>query len=139
MLNAEPYLIFNGECREAFAFYEKVFDAQIAYICQYKDLPPDQAVDEKDADRVLHALLPISKQVKLMGADTPTGMEHISGNNIWLTLNAESAEEAQCVFDRLSEGGTVECPLDKTFYATLYGMLTDRFGIGWMVSYNEPE
>ncbi|MBK5720366.1 VOC family protein [Dysgonomonas sp. Marseille-P4677] len=139
MKNAEPYLIFDGECAEAFTFYEIVFAAKIAFLTHYKDLPPGTGeVAEADRERVVHVILPISKEVSLMGADCPSGMKNTRGDNVWLTLNTESADEARQVFGRLSEGGKMTMPLEKTFWAELYGMLTDKFGICWMVNYQVP-
>ena len=137
MKSAEPYLIFDGECAAAFAFYETVFNAKITFINRYKDLPSGAGeIAEVDRERVVHVTLPISKKISLMGADCPSDMKNIRGDNVWLTLNAESADEARQVFGRLSEGGKTIMPLEKTFWAELYGMLTDKFGICWMVNYH---
>lgn len=140
MKNAEPYLIFDGECAEAFAFYETVFDAKISFVTKYKDVPPGmEEFSEADRERVVHIILPISKEVFLMGADCSSGMKNTRGDNVWLTLNTESANEARRVFNRLSDGGKITMPMDKTFWAELYGMVIDRFGICWMVNYQLPK
>lgn len=139
MKNAEPYLIFDGNCAKAFAFYETVFNAKTASITYYKDIPSTtEEISADDMERVVHVILPISKEVSLMGADCTTKMKNTVGDNVWLTLNAESADEAREVFERLSENGKIVMPLEKTFWAELYGMLTDKFGICWMINYQDP-
>ncbi len=137
MKNVEPYLNFNGNCEEAFTFYQSVFDAKIAAIIRYKDMPAEARKDvrESDMERIIHVLLPVSKDVSLMGSDWPGNMKTKAGDNISLTLNVESEAEAHRIFDKLSAGGKVTMPLAKTFFADLYAMLTDKFGIHWMVMY----
>ena len=137
MKSVEPYLVFNGNCEEAFAFYESVFGVKNAFISRYKDLPAEdkKEISEADMDRIVHVLLPVSKNVSLMGSDAPSGMTMNMGDNISLTLNVESEAEAQNIFEKLSEGGKVTMPLEKTFWAELYAMLTDKFGIYWMINY----
>lgn len=137
MKSVEPYLNFNGNCEEVFTFYESVFDVKIASIMHYKDMPADAMKDvaEADMNRVVHVLLPISDKVSLMGSDAPSNMKMKMGDNVSLTLNVESEAEAHRIFDSLSAGGRVIMPLDKTFWADLYAMFTDKFGINWMINF----
>ena len=137
MKNVEPYLIFNGNCEEAFTFYESVFGVKIKFISRYKDLPETEkaGVSEYDMNRIVHALLPISEKVYLMGSDSPTNWKTTFGDNVSLTLNVENEAEAKHLFEKLSENGTVTMPLQKTFWAELYAMFTDKFGIHWMINY----
>lgn len=137
MKNVEPYLIFNGNCEEAFTFYEAVFGVKMKFISRYKDLPDTEKADVSEADmnRIVHALLPVSEKVYIMGSDSPSNWETKFGDNISLSLNVESEEEAKRLFEKLSEGGKVSMPLQKTFWAELYAMFTDKFGINWMINY----
>lgn len=135
--SVEPYLNFNGNCEEAFKFYESVFDVKIVFISKYKDLPKDEMknIPMTDMEKVLHVLLPISKNVSLMGSDSPSNMKTTMGNSVSLTLNISSREKAKTIFKKLSEGGKTIMPLEKTFWADLYAMFTDKFGIYWMINY----
>ncbi|MDU1892367.1 MAG: VOC family protein [Dysgonomonas sp.] len=139
MKNVEPYLIFNGNCEKAFTFYESVFDVKITGIMKYKDIPEEakKNVAASDMERIIHVLLPISNQVSLMGSDSSGNMEATVGDNVSLTINAENETEARRIFNKLSEGGKVTMPLEKTFFADLYAMFTDKFGINWMVIYTK--
>ncbi len=137
MKNVEPYLIFNGNCEEAFTFYESVFSVKMKFISRYKDLPETDKDDlaEADMNQIVHALLPVSEKVYIMGSDSPENWQTTFGDNLSLTLNVESEAEARHLFEKLSENGTVTMPLQKTFWAELYAMLTDKFGIHWMINY----
>lgn len=137
MKNLEPNLIFNGNCEKAFIFYESVFDAKIAALIRYKDMPAEakKDVSEADLERIIHVLLPINDKIAIMGSDAPSSMKTQVGDNVSLTLNVESEEEARRIFDKLSEGGEITMPLGKTFFADLYAMFTDKFGIHWMIIY----
>jgi PhnB protein len=137
------YLTFNGNCEEAFNFYKSVFGGEFPYMGRYKDMPGDDGkkVDEKDANRIMHVSLPISKETMLMGSDT--GGEWASsfsqGNNFAISINTDSKSEADRVFNGLSSGGNVTMPMNKTFWGDYFGMFTDKFGINWMVSFNEAQ
>jgi PhnB protein len=137
------YLTFNGNCEEAFTFYKSVFGGEFPYIGRFKDMPPseDGKVSEADMNKIMHVSLPISKETMLMGSDT--GGEWASsftqGNNFSISVNADSKEEADKIFNALSAGGQVTMPLNNTFWGDYFGMLTDKFGINWMMSYNEAQ
>ena len=143
MASVNIYLTFDGNCEEAFEFYKSVFGGEFPYVGRYKDMPPSEeggkTVSEKEGQKIMHMSLPISKETMLMGSDT--GGEWASsfkqGNNFAISVNAESRDEADKVFDGLSKGGQVTMPMDKTFWGDYFGMWTDKFGINWMVSYNE--
>ena len=137
MKNLEPNLTFNGECEKAFTFYESVFEAKIAALIRYKDIPAEAKKDvaEADMERVIHALLHINDKIAIMGADAPSSMKVQVGENVSLTLNVSSETEARNIFDKLSADGKVTVGLGKTFFADLYAMFTDKFGINWMILY----
>jgi len=137
MKNLEPNLTFNGDCEKAFTFYASVFETKIAALLRYKDIPAEAKKDisEADMERVIHVLLHINDNIAIMGADAPGSMKVQVGENVSLTLNASSETEARHIFDKLSAGGKVTLPLGKTFFADLYAMFTDKFGINWMILY----
>lgn len=141
MKNIEPYLIFDGNCEKVFTFYESVFEVKIAGIMKYKDMPEEAKKDipESDMERVVHVLLPVSDKVSLMGSDASGNMKTTVGDNVSLTLNMESETEAHRIFENLSAGGKVTMPLAKTFFADLYAMFTDKFGIHWMIIYRKEK
>ena len=138
MATVNIYLTFNGNCEEAFKFYQSVFGGEIPYMGRFKDMPPDEEYKLKaeEENRIMHVSLPISKETMLMGSDT--GGEWASaykqGNNFTISITAGNREEADRLFNGLSAGGVVTMPLGKTFWAEHFGMLTDKFGINWMVS-----
>lgn len=142
MATVNIYLTFNGNCEDAFNFYRSVFGGEFPYMGRFKDMPPGEGGKLKpgDEEKIMHVSLPISKETMLMGSDT--GGEWASGysqgNNFSISITADSKEEANKLFKGLSTGGTVTMPLSKTFWADSFGMLTDRFGINWMVSFSEP-
>lgn len=141
MAAINPYLTFDGNCAEAFGFYKSVFGGEYAMITRFKDMPPAEGqppMSESDGERIMHVSYPISKETILMASDTIEAMPHVTtfGNNIALSVNTDSEEEAQKVFNGLSAGGTITMPLEKTFWGALFGMFTDKFGIHWMVNYD---
>lgn len=106
-------------------------------------MPPSddgKQASEEDKNKIMHFSLPISQETMLMGSDT--GGEWASnfkeGNNFSLSINANSREEAEKLFNALSEGGQVTMPLADTFWGAYFGMWTDKFGINWMVNYDDP-
>ena len=143
MATVNIYLTFDGNCEEAFKFYQSVFGGQIPYMGRFKDMPPDEESQVKpgEENRIMHMSLPISKETILMGSDT--GGEWASGysqgNNFSISITADSKEEANKLFKGLSAGGKVTMPLSKTFWSECFGMLTDKFGINWMVSFDEAK
>jgi PhnB protein len=106
-------------------------------------MPADagKPIDPKEANRIMHVSLPISKETMLMGSDTggewaPSFKE---GNNFSISINTDSKDSADRLFKGLSAGGMVTMPMDKTFWGDYFGMFTDKFGINWMVSFNEEQ
>ena len=131
MKNINPYLIFNGNCRQAMEFYKKCLGG-VLYLSTYAELPGEK-VAKQDKDKILHARLTI-KTLILMASDAHPGISIQEGNNFFVSINAESVEESEKLFKALGEKGKVDQPLQKTFFAHRFGMLTDQFGIKWMVN-----
>lgn len=144
MTQVNPYLIFNGNCEEAFLFYQSVFGGEFPYMGRFKDMPPSD--DEncpppspEEADRIMHVSLPIGNTV-LMGSDsTSQSGDAIIGTNISVSINTESRAEADRIFNGLSVGGNAFMPMCDTFWGAYFGMFTDKFGINWMVNFDEPK
>lgn len=135
MKSTDIYLFFNGNCEEAFNFYETVFDSKATY-SRFGDTP-DGGPSEKDANLIVNASLPLGKISVLMGCDNPSVSPSIlMGTNFYVTANTESIEETDRIFEKLSEGGKVNLKLENTFWGAYFGMLTDKFGINWMLSYS---
>jgi PhnB protein len=135
MTAINPYLMFNGNCEEAFDFYESVFRSGSLEKNRYKEAPDQQIPGSQD--KLMHAALPIGNGYMLMGSDTPSDDMRVSiGNNFSVSLSTDSEDEADKLFGKLSEGGKVTMQLSKTFWNAYFGMCTDKFGINWMVSYD---
>lgn len=135
------YLNFNGNCKDAFSFYEKVFRTRLAYSTTYGDQEEMKAeiTNKENLDKILHCYLSISDKTSLMGSDIieETGEQIIKkGNNVIITLVPDSEEETRRIFSELSAGGKILMPLEKTFWNSLYAMVKDKFGINWMVDYS---
>lgn len=139
MTTINVYLTFNGNCEEAFNFYKSVFGGDFPYVGRYKDMPADGGapVSPDEGNRLMHISLPIGGGTVLMGCDT--GGEWASsfkqGNNFAISINADSKEAADNLFNGLSNGGTIGMPMADTFWGDYFGMFTDKFGINWMVSF----
>ena len=144
MASVNVYLNFDGNCEEAFTFYKSVFGGEFAYIGRFKDMPRQEGMPpmpEEMANRIMHVSLPISKETMIMGSDTggEWATSFKQGNNFSISISAASKEEADRLFNGLSEGGQVTMPLANTFWGDYFGMFTDMFGINWMMSYNEQQ
>jgi len=142
MATINPYLTFNGNCEKAFLFYQSVFGGEIPYMGRFIDMPPmdGKTINPDDAEKIMHVNLPISKETTLYGSDATTefGGSFTAGNNFSITINVESKEEADKIFNGLSAGANVNMPLHQAFWGAYFGMLTDQFGINWMVNYDAP-
>ena len=141
MATLNPYLNFAGNTEEAFIFYRSVFGGDFTTLQRFKDTPEAGRVPEKEKDMLMHVSLPVGKGNSLMATDALDSMGHklIVGNNIQLSLEAESKDEAEKLFKGLWAGGKVTMPLKDTFWGAYFGMLVDRFGIQWLVNYTHPK
>lgn len=142
MATVNVYLTFDGNCEEAFNFYKSVFGKEFSYIGRFGDMPPSEEskLSEADAKRIMHVSLPISNETILMASDTTSEWAGTlkQGNNFSVSINTASKEEADALFNGLSAGGKVTMPLANTFWGAYFGMFEDKFGINWMVNYDEP-
>ncbi|MBL0735558.1 VOC family protein [Flavobacterium sp. GN10] len=136
-----PYLMFNGTCEAAFLFYKSVFGGDFPYIGKFKDAPAEEGevLSEEALNRIMHVSLPIGNSI-LMGSDTHPRYGDVGfGDNFSVSINAESREDADKIFNGLSAGGKVEMPMNDTFWGSYFGMFKDKFGINWMVSFDKNE
>ena len=138
MATFNPYLNFPGNTEEAFNFYKSVFGGEFSGLMRFKDTPDSGKVPADAADMIMHISLPIGKGTVLMGTDAPAsmGFNLTPGNNMYICISPDSEDEATKLFNGLAEGGTTSMPLQKMFWGALYGDLTDRFGVKWMVNYD---
>lgn len=131
-MKLHAYLSFDGRCDEAFKFYEQALGGKIGPVMRHAGTPMAEHVPPEWQDKVMHGQITIADQV-VMASDTPPG-RYQTPQGISLTLMPASADEAERHFAALAEGGTVGMPLEKTFWAERFGMVTDRFGIPWMIN-----
>ena len=142
MATINPYLNFLGNTEEAFNFYRSVFGGEFEVVMRYKDLPDAGInISAEDSEKLMHISLPIGNNNILMGTDAlgSMGQQLNVGNNFVLSMNTSSEAETEKIFNGLSAGGQVTMPLQHTFWSPYFGMLTDKFGIQWMVNYSNNE
>lgn len=142
MATVNVYLTFNGNCEEAFNFYKSVFGGEFPFIGRFKDMPPQPGqppMPPEAMEKIMHVTLPISRETMLLGSDTggEWAANFQAGNNFSISINTESRAEADTLFNGLSAGGTVTMPMNLTFWGAYFGMFTDKFGISWMVNFDE--
>jgi PhnB protein len=137
MTSINPYLNFNGNTKEAFDFYKSVFNQEYD-LKRFSDMEGSENLPAKDRDKVMHVTMPIGNNA-LMASDAleSAGQSVLAGNNFHISVDASSEEEATRIYNGLAAGGVATMPLAKTFWGAYFGMLTDQFGIHWMVSFNE--
>lgn len=135
-----PYLNFDGNCAEAFAFYAKALGGSIVYQGTFGEMPPQPGMPplpESAKGRIMHVHLQVGEQ-SLMGSDTMPeacgGEAYVRPQGLWVSISVDSEAEGQRAFAALAEGGTVKMPFMKTFWSPGFGMATDRFGTPWMVN-----
>ncbi len=132
MTTVNPYLVFDGTCEEAFKLYESTFHATDLQMVKFRGSPMEKHAGEAWADKVMHARMKINGQT-LMGSDVG-GDRFAKPQGFHVSVDAENPAEAERIYNALSEGGKVDMPLQKTFWAVRFGSFTDRFGTPWMVN-----
>lgn len=140
MPTLNPYLNFNGNTEEAFNFYKSVFGGEfMGTIARFGDTPEASKLKPDEHGKIMHIALPIGKRNIIMGTDALESMGHklSFGNNFHISVNADSQEQADKLFKGLSEGGNVTVPMQMQFWGDYFGMVTDKFGIQWMMAFNK--
>lgn len=138
MTSINPYIHFNGNAEEAFNFYKSVFGGEFDRIVRFKDMSFEGAPNfKKEAEKIMHISLPIGKYSVLMGSDTPEqmGKHNEMETRSKIFINTESKEEADKIFNALSKDAQIEMPITDSPWGAYFGMLRDKFGIEWMVSF----
>jgi PhnB protein len=140
MIQLNPYLTFDGNCEQAFDFYRSVFGGDYMSNMRFSEMPsdPNFRVPEEDLNKIMHISLPIGDYI-LMGSDSGSswGPKTVIGNNFSLSVTVDSKQEADNLHQKLADGGNVTMPMENTFWGDYFGMCTDKFGINWMISFNE--
>ena len=131
MKTLNAYLFFPGTCEEALNFYQTSIGGEIASLMRFSDAP--MPVAEENAQRVMHAEFR-SGDLYFMASDGMPGDDVTPGNSVQLSLNFDDTAEQETVFNSLADGGSVEMALDNTFWGARFGILTDRYGIRWMLN-----
>jgi PhnB protein len=129
-----PYLFFDGRCEEAVEFYKKTLGAEVGMMMRFKDSPepqPPGMCPPGSENKIMHACLKIAGTAVMASDGRAQGKPKFEG--FALSVNAKDEAEAERLFKALSAGGKVQMPLEKTFYAKRFGMVADRFGVGWMI------
>jgi PhnB protein len=142
LAQVNPYLIFNGTCEAAFLLYKSVFETEFTMMTKFGDMPQDAEpkLSEEELNRVMHVSMPIGGGTLLMGSDSNSAAGEVKmGDNVSISINAESRGEADKIFNELSAGGIIKMPLQDTFWGAYFGMFEDKFGIHWMINFDSPQ
>jgi len=132
-------IMFDGQTEAAFTFYKSIFGGEFDNLQRMKDMPGAPPMPPEEAEKILHVAYPVGNSM-LMGMDVPTGRMVLNqGNNFMVTLDTGSEDETTKLFNGLSDGGQVTMPLAHQFWGSFFGMVTDKFGIQWMLSYMEAK
>lgn len=137
-MKINPYLLFDGNCRQAMAFYEKALGAKIETISTWGEGPAADQMPKEAHDLVMHASLNLNDQ-RIMASDNPPGDKYEGYKGFNITINVDKPEDAEQIFGAISEGGQITMPIEETFWALRFGMVTDQFGVPWMVNCDNPE
>jgi len=131
-MQLNPYLTFNGQCEAAFKFYERCLDGKIVAMMTYAGSPMEEQTPPEWRNKVMHARLMVGDEV-LMGSDAPP--ERYEGaKGFSVTLGIDNPADAERIFHALAQNGTVQMPIQQTFWAARFGMLVDQFGTPWMIN-----
>ncbi len=132
-MQINSYLLFTGQCEEAFKFYEKLLGGKIEFMMTHGDTPAESQVPSEWRDKIMHARMSTPGGV-LMGSDAPPGRQ-AKPQGFSVSVSVEEPAEAERIFNALADGASaVTMPIQETFWARRFGMLTDRFGIPWMIN-----
>jgi PhnB protein len=134
-MHIEPYLFFNGRCDEAIALYKRVLGAEVLMLMRNNESPepaPPGRLPPGSENKVMHCNLRIGKSIVMVSDGLCSGQPDFKGFS--LSIGADSVADAERIFAALADSGTVHMPLAQTFWSPKFGMLADRFGVGWMVS-----
>jgi PhnB protein len=139
MSTLNPWINFNGNAEEAFTFYKSVFGGEFAKVVRFKDIAsPEFPVAEKEENKIMYIALPIGTTTMLIANDVPEAMGRVNEheNRSKILVNVESKEEAERLFNGLSDGGDVEGPVGDSPWGTYAGLFRDKYGIEWIIQFS---
>ena len=131
-----PYLAFDGNCEEVLNFYAACLGGEVTSMMRFSDAPNETPPGSEN--KVMHAEFH-ADGITFMASDTMPHFEHVVGSNITLSIDLATEDEQTAIFDKLADGGNVQMPLDNTFWGSRFGMLTDKYGINWMLSVEKKQ
>ena len=139
MATMNIYLNFNGTTEEAFEFYRSVLGGEFTMVHRFRDTEGVGELSPEDEEKIMHMSLPYGNNI-LMGTDAleSMGQTLTMGNNVYISLNVDTKEEAERLYYGLSEGGVIEMELADTFWGSYFGAFSDRYGVQWMIDYGYP-
>ncbi|MCD8043267.1 MAG: VOC family protein [Tannerellaceae bacterium] len=137
----EPYLIFNGNCEEAFTFYKSVFGGNFDSFVRYNEMTEGNLLPDNEQNKILFISLPMGEGIRLMGMDTTGNTPVSNSSNVAFSLSLGTLEEDEvyCLFEKLADGGEVLMPFQQTYWADRFAMCRDKFGIQWRIVYRVTE
>ncbi len=136
-MHINPYINFNGQCEQAFKFYEQVLGGKITFSMTWGEMPGADQFPAETHKLIMHSTLSVGDQL-VMGADSPPGRyQQPKGMNV--SIHVKDKGEGERIFKALSEGGNITMPFEQTFWSPGFGMCVDRFGIPWMVNTEEQQ
>lgn len=130
-MHVQPYLFFDGRCDEALEFYKKAIGAKVGMLLRFKDAPDTSMITPGSENKVMHSQFQIGNTTVMASDGRNTGRPNFHGIALSISTNTEA--EADKIFAGLADGGQVQMPLGKTFFSPRFGMLSDKFGVGWMI------
>ena len=138
MIEVSPFLQFNGDCEVAFTFYKSVFGGEFEFLYRYKDVPTENPLSESEKEMIMHVSMPLMKGVNLLGTDVLSATEKPAeaANRVTIGIRTNNEEETLRIFNALAQNGKIVQPLKKEFFADLFGLVTDQFGINWSFNCN---
>lgn len=143
MSSFNPYLNFAGNTEEAFNFYKSVFGGEFSGIMRFGDMPgcDETPITDADKGKIMHIALPIGNGTTLMATDSleSMGQKLTQGNNFYICVSPDNKAEADRLFNSLSKDGKVEMPLNDTFWGAYFGCFADKYGVQWMINYENKK
>lgn len=132
VMQVNPYLFFDGQCEEAFKFYHQVLGGDLCAMMPFAGSPAEADVPPEWATKIMHTQLTLDNWA-IMGSDCPPGSYEMP-KGFSVSLQIPDPDKAETIFQALSEGGNIQMPLEKTFWAQRFGMAIDKFGTPWMIN-----
>jgi PhnB protein len=139
-LQFNPYLMMNGNAKEAIQFYEKSLDAKVLFLQTVGDGPqnPESPIPEEEKGRVAHSVLKVGES-EIMVSDNIPGQPLQSGNQVTICISITEKEKAKQIYEALHQGGQVNIPLEETYFSPSFGMVTDKFGVTFQIFTKRPQ